>query len=70
MIVANIIRRNKILIATYSSKREKMEAKHNVKILLLIWMVQPLIVNTLLVLKSLEVFLKNCMEDFQHETPS
>ena len=31
-----------------------MEAKHNVKILLLIWMVQPLIVNTLLVLKSLE----------------
>ena len=31
-----------------------MEAKHNVKILLLIWMVQPLIVNTLLVFQSLE----------------
>ena len=33
---------------------EKMETKYNVKILLMFWMVQPLIVNTLLVLKSLE----------------
>ena len=31
-----------------------MEAKYNVKILLMFWMVQPLIVNTLLVFKSLE----------------
>ena len=31
-----------------------MEAKHNLKILLLLWMVQPSIVNALMVLKSLE----------------
>ena len=33
---------------------EKMETKYNVKILLMFWMVHPLIVNTLLVFKSLE----------------
>ena len=31
-----------------------MEAKHNLKILLLLWMVQPPTVSTLMVLKSLE----------------
>ena len=35
-----------------------MEAKHIVKILLFLWMVQPPTVNTLMVLKSLEPFNK------------
>ena len=33
-----------------------MEAKTNLKMLLLLWMMQPLIVNSLMVLKSLEPF--------------